>query len=111
MKSSSGQEAPEQDHRIPRDAAEVDTLCHRIPNFIEKAAQAGLRRVFIGLENINPDNLTAHTTLTTLLWCKLVTMFEASTPSKTGPSAASCGEIAAMACRWRALSVLPALCR
>jgi DNA repair photolyase len=35
------------------------TLCHRIPNFIEKAAQAGVRRVFIGLENINPDNLIA----------------------------------------------------
>jgi hypothetical protein len=35
------------------------TLCHRIPNFIEKAAQAGGRRVFIGLENINPDNLIA----------------------------------------------------
>ena len=36
---------------------QVDTLCHRIPNFIEKATQAGVRRVFIGLENINPDNL------------------------------------------------------
>ncbi len=36
---------------------QVDTLCHRIPNFIEKAGQAGVRRVFIGLENINPENL------------------------------------------------------
>jgi hypothetical protein len=36
---------------------QVDTLCHRIPNFIEKAARAGCKRVFIGLENINPDNL------------------------------------------------------
>ncbi len=36
---------------------QVDTLCHRIPNFIEKASLAGVRRVFIGLENINPDNL------------------------------------------------------
>ena len=36
---------------------QVDTLCHKIPNFIEKATQAGVRRVFIGLENINPDNL------------------------------------------------------
>src|ERR1051326_7798355 len=36
---------------------QVDTLCHRIPNFIEKVTQAGVRRVFIGLENINPDNL------------------------------------------------------
>jgi radical SAM superfamily enzyme YgiQ (UPF0313 family) len=38
---------------------QVDTLCHRIPNFIEKAAKAGVRRVFLGLENINPDNLLA----------------------------------------------------
>lgn len=36
---------------------QVDTLCHRIPNFIEKARRAGVVRVFIGLENINPDNL------------------------------------------------------
>lgn len=36
---------------------QVDTLCHRIPNFIEKAARAGVKRVFIGLENINPDSL------------------------------------------------------
>jgi hypothetical protein len=38
---------------------QVDTLCHKISNFIEKAALAGVRRVFIGLENINPDNLIA----------------------------------------------------
>src|SRR5271167_3524309 len=36
---------------------QVDTLCHKIPNFIEKATKAGVKRVFIGLENINPDNL------------------------------------------------------
>jgi hypothetical protein len=36
---------------------QVDTMCHRIPHFIDKAAKAGVRRVFIGLENINPDNL------------------------------------------------------
>jgi len=36
---------------------QVDTLCHKIPNFIEKAKKAGVRRTFIGLENINPDNL------------------------------------------------------
>ncbi len=36
---------------------QVDTLCHKIPNFIEKATRAGANRVFIGLENINPDNL------------------------------------------------------
>ena len=38
---------------------QVDTLCHKIPNFIEKAGAAGIDRVFIGLENINPDNLIA----------------------------------------------------
>ena len=38
---------------------QVDTLCHKIPNFVEKAARAGCARVFIGLENINPDNLLA----------------------------------------------------
>ncbi|HYD25426.1 MAG TPA: radical SAM protein [Croceibacterium sp.] len=38
---------------------QVDTLCHRIPNFIDKAKRAGTMRVFIGLENINPDNLLA----------------------------------------------------
>ena len=38
---------------------QVDTLCYRIPNFVDKAARAGCLRVFIGLENINPDNLQA----------------------------------------------------
>ncbi len=40
---------------------QVDTLCHKLPNFIEKCARAGVRRVFIGLENINPESLAgAH---------------------------------------------------
>lgn len=38
---------------------QVDTQCHRIPRFIEKAARAGCTKVFIGLENINPANLAA----------------------------------------------------
>jgi hypothetical protein len=38
---------------------QVDTQCHRIPHFIHKARWAGVYRVFIGLENINPDNLLA----------------------------------------------------
>ncbi len=38
---------------------QVDTLCHKIPGFIEKAKRAGVARVFIGLENINPENLKA----------------------------------------------------
>jgi Radical SAM superfamily len=36
---------------------QVDTLCHRTPGFIDKCRRAGVKRVFIGLENINPDNL------------------------------------------------------
>jgi len=38
---------------------QVDTLCHKIPKFVEKAKLAGVTRVFIGLENINPVNLAA----------------------------------------------------
>ena len=38
---------------------QVDTLCHRLPNFIAKSKRAGVTRIFIGLENINPDNLLA----------------------------------------------------
>src|SRR5216683_4769171 len=36
---------------------QVDTMCHKIPNFIEKAKRAGVTRIFIGLENINPESL------------------------------------------------------
>jgi len=38
---------------------QVDTLCHKIENFIDKSKRAGVSRVFIGLENINPANLIA----------------------------------------------------
>ncbi|MDQ6971731.1 MAG: radical SAM protein [Mariprofundaceae bacterium] len=38
---------------------QVDTMSHKIARFIEKAGKAGVRRAFIGLENINPDNLKA----------------------------------------------------
>ena len=37
--------------------AQVDTMGHRVRGFIEKAGRAGVNRVFIGLENINPDSL------------------------------------------------------
>jgi radical SAM superfamily enzyme YgiQ (UPF0313 family) len=36
---------------------QVDTMCHRLPHFIEKAGRAGVARVFIGLESINPGSL------------------------------------------------------
>jgi radical SAM family protein len=49
----------EQDGMDVRFMIQVDTLCHRIPNFIEKSRRAGVTRVFIGLENINPANLIA----------------------------------------------------
>jgi radical SAM superfamily enzyme YgiQ (UPF0313 family) len=38
---------------------QVDTLCHKLPNFIEKCHRAGVKKVYIGLENINPANLAA----------------------------------------------------
>ncbi len=49
----------EEDGMDVRFMIQVDTLCHRIPNFIEKSRRAGVTRVFIGLENINPANLIA----------------------------------------------------
>ncbi len=36
---------------------QVDTMCHKVPRFVEKAGRAGVGRVFIGLENINPESL------------------------------------------------------
>ncbi len=38
---------------------QVDTRCHKIPGFIEKAARAGCSQVFIGMESINPKNIEA----------------------------------------------------
>jgi hypothetical protein len=38
---------------------QVDALSHLIPNFVEKAGLAGVNRVFIGLESVNPENLMA----------------------------------------------------
>jgi radical SAM superfamily enzyme YgiQ (UPF0313 family) len=36
---------------------QVDTMCHRLPHFVEKAGRAGVARVFIGMESINPEAL------------------------------------------------------
>ena len=38
---------------------QVDTMCHRLPNFISKCKRAGVKKAYIGLENINPANLMA----------------------------------------------------
>ncbi|TMH69546.1 MAG: radical SAM protein [Betaproteobacteria bacterium] len=37
--------------------AQVDTMAHKIRGFIEKAGRAGINRVFIGMESINPEAL------------------------------------------------------
>ena len=47
---------------------QVDTLCHRIPNFIEKAARAGCKTVYIGLENINPESLAGTKKRQNKIW-------------------------------------------
>ena len=50
-------ELRERDGMTIRLILQVDTLCHRIPGFIAKAARAGCNNVFIGLENINTQSL------------------------------------------------------
>ena len=47
---------------------QVDTLCHKIPRFIEKAARAGCNAVFIGLENINPESLMSAKKRQNKIW-------------------------------------------
>src|SRR5262247_2421233 len=49
----------ERDKMNIRIMIQADMLCHKIPNFIEKAGRAGVNRVFVGLESINPANLIA----------------------------------------------------
>jgi radical SAM superfamily enzyme YgiQ (UPF0313 family) len=38
---------------------QVDMLSHKIKGFVEKAVRAGVSKVFIGLESVNPDNLVS----------------------------------------------------
>ena len=38
---------------------QTDTMSYRIPGFVDKLARAGCRRIFIGMESVNPDNLKA----------------------------------------------------
>ncbi|HUT56873.1 MAG TPA: radical SAM protein [Phycisphaerae bacterium] len=38
---------------------QVDAQVDRIPRFIDKAARAGCRWVFVGIESVNPENLAA----------------------------------------------------
>ena len=39
-------------------AMQIDAVCHETPNFVANAARAGVRKVFIGLENIGLTNLS-----------------------------------------------------
>jgi radical SAM superfamily enzyme YgiQ (UPF0313 family) len=36
---------------------QVDVLCYKIKNFVDKARRAGCTKVFIGMESINPESL------------------------------------------------------
>ena len=47
---------------------QVDTQCHKIPRFIEKAKRAGVRNVFIGLENIHPESLVGAKKRQNKIW-------------------------------------------
>jgi hypothetical protein len=50
-------EMQEREKIFVRMIIQVDTMAHRIPGFIDKVFRAGAHLIFIGLENINPDNL------------------------------------------------------
>jgi radical SAM superfamily enzyme YgiQ (UPF0313 family) len=47
----------EEEHLRIHIVAQVDTMSHKVRGFIDKAGRAGVNRVFIGLESINPDAL------------------------------------------------------
>ena len=47
----------EEEGLVIRIVAQVDTMAHKIRGFIEKAGRAGINRVFIGMESINPEAL------------------------------------------------------
>ncbi len=38
---------------------QTDAMSYKMPRFVNKLAQAGCRRIFIGMESVNPDNLKA----------------------------------------------------
>jgi radical SAM superfamily enzyme YgiQ (UPF0313 family) len=47
---------------------QADALCHKTEGFIEKCAKAGCNWVYIGLENINPENLMAAKKRQNKIW-------------------------------------------
>ncbi len=58
----------EEEHLPISFSIQVDTLCHKIPRFIEKCARAGCRNIFIGLENINPNSLVGAKKRQNKIW-------------------------------------------
>jgi uncharacterized radical SAM superfamily protein len=52
-------ELREKDNIRIRMAVQLDASCYRIPHFIEKAVKAGVDNIFIGIESLNPANLSA----------------------------------------------------
>jgi len=61
-------ELRERDHIEIKLLIQVDTMCHRIPRFIEKVARAGCNTVYIGLENINPESLMGANKRQNKIW-------------------------------------------
>ncbi len=49
-------------------AIQVDTVCHKIPRFIEKAVRAGCFNVFMGLESLNPHSLVGAKKQQNKIW-------------------------------------------
>jgi tRNA A37 methylthiotransferase MiaB len=47
---------------------QADALCHKTEGFIEKCAKAGCNWVYVGLENINPENLMAAKKRQNKIW-------------------------------------------
>jgi hypothetical protein len=81
-------------------AIEVGPRCHEIPNFVAKAARAGVRKAFIGPKNVNPpsqlaaekgETKTGDSRCIILAWKKAgVTVYPGCIldfPNKTGRSA------------------------
>ena len=38
---------------------QTDAMSYKIPRFVDKLARAGCRRIFVGMESVNPENLKA----------------------------------------------------
>ncbi|GJL62792.1 MAG: hypothetical protein NPIRA04_14460 [Nitrospirales bacterium] len=49
-------------------AIQVDTVCHKIPRFIEKAVRAGCYNIFMGLETLNPQSLVGAKKRQNKIW-------------------------------------------